>query len=181
MAPGQTKSERPSEVKAPADKALVDKAMVDKALANKPLMVIGPVSAGKSTLLAALGLGPKEVRKTEALVYNQSQSIDTPGEMMAIPRFYNALILNSSRAYAVLMVMNGQQPIWLPSKIAKALKAKVIGVVTKIDVSDQASIKKAELSLKNAGVEETFQVSPITGQGLSELRAWLEHSRSIIK
>ena len=109
----------------------------------RPLMVIGPVSAGKSTLLAALGLGPKEIRKTEALVYNKSLSIDTPGEMLAIPRFYNALILNSSRAYAVLMVMNGQNPIWLPSKIALALKAKVVGVVTKIDLADEGSIHRA--------------------------------------
>ncbi|MDR2301065.1 MAG: EutP/PduV family microcompartment system protein [Deltaproteobacteria bacterium] len=148
---------------------------------ERPLMIIGPVSSGKSTLLAALGLGPKAVKKTEALVYNQSQSIDTPGEMMAIPRFYNALILNSSRAYAVLMVMNGQQPIWLPSKIARALKAKVIGVVTKIDVCDEASIKKAELSLKNAGVEETFKVSPITGEGLTELKAWLDENKARLK
>ncbi|MDR0621954.1 MAG: EutP/PduV family microcompartment system protein [Deltaproteobacteria bacterium] len=138
----------------------------DLGTAEKPLMVIGPVSAGKSTLLAALGLGPKEIKKTEALVYNRSLSIDTPGEMLAIPRFYNALILNSSRAYAVLMVMNGQQPIWLPSKIALALKSRVIGVVTKIDLAGPETVHKAELSLKNAGIEETFRVSPVTGQGL---------------
>jgi ethanolamine utilization protein EutP len=142
-------------------------------------MVIGPVAAGKSTLLAALGMGPKEIKKTEALVYNQSQSIDTPGEMLAIPRFYNALILNSARAAAVLLVMNGQQPIWLPSKLALALKSKVAGVVTKIDLSDDSSIVKAEQSPKNTGITKIFKVSPVTGEGLLELKNWIEKERNL--
>jgi ethanolamine utilization protein EutP len=137
-------------------------------------MVIGPVSAGKSTLLAALGLGPKEVKKTESLIYNKTLSIDTPGEMLAIPRYYNALILNSVRASAVLIVMNGHQPIWLPAKITLAIKAKVAGVITKIDLANESSIQKAELSLKNSGVSEIFKVSPLTGQGLQELKKWIE-------
>ena len=145
--------------------------------AARPLMVIGPVSAGKSTLLAALDLGPKDVRKTEALVYNQSRSIDTPGEMLAIPMFYNALILNSARAAAVLMVMDGQRPIWLPSRIALALKAVAAGVVTKIDVAEEASILKAESALLNTGLSEVFKVSPVTGQGLEELSRWIEARR----
>jgi ethanolamine utilization protein EutP len=137
-------------------------------------MIIGPVSSGKSTLLAALGLGPTEIKKTEALTYNRSQSIDTPGEMMAIPRFYNALILNSARASAVLMVMNGFQPIWLPAKISLALKAKVAGVVTKIDLAEEQSIQKAELALINAGVSQIFKVSAVSGQGLSDLKSWID-------
>ena len=141
--------------------------------ATRPLMVIGPVASGKSTLLAALDMGPKEIKKTEALVYNKSQSIDTPGEMLSIPRFYNALILNSTRASAVLMVMNGQMPVWLPAKIALALKAKVAGVITKIEVSDESSLIRAEKSLINTGITQVFKVSAVTGQGLSELKSWI--------
>jgi ethanolamine utilization protein EutP len=140
-------------------------------------MVIGPVSAGKSTLLAALGLGPKEIRKTEALIYNQTLSIDTPGEMLSIPRFYNALILNSARASAVLLVMNGHRPIWLPSKIALTLQAKAAGVITKMDLADEASAQKAELALRNTGIDEIFKVSPVTGQGLPDLKRWIEDRR----
>ncbi|MDR1308310.1 MAG: EutP/PduV family microcompartment system protein [Deltaproteobacteria bacterium] len=139
----------------------------------RPLMVIGPVSSGKSTLLAALGLGPDVVRKTEALTYNQARSIDTPGEMLSLPRFYNALILNSARASAVLMVMDGQKPIWLPAKISLSLKAAVVGVVTKIDLASEASLDKAEKALENSGVPGVFRVSPVTGQGIPELRAWV--------
>jgi ethanolamine utilization protein EutP len=145
----------------------------------KPLMVIGPVSSGKSTLLAALGLGPKDIKKTEALTYNLTMSIDTPGEMLSIPRFYNALILNSTRASAVLMIMNGHQPIWLPSRMTKALKTKVVGVITKIDLASEDSIKKAELALKNSGVDKIFKVSPVTGHGLAELGDWIERLQTV--
>jgi ethanolamine utilization protein EutP len=136
-------------------------------------MIIGPVGSGKSTLLAALGLGPKEVKKTEALTYNQGLSIDTPGEMMALPRFYNALILNSARVSLVLMLMDGQKPLWLPAKICFAFKTSVVGVVTKIDLAEQAMIRRAELSLRNAGVEDIFRLSNLTGAGLDELKSHL--------
>jgi ethanolamine utilization protein EutP len=137
-------------------------------------MIIGPVASGKSTLLAALGKGPKEIRKTESLTYHQARSIDTPGEMMAIPRLYNALILNSTRASMVLMVMDGIRPLWLPARIAMALKAPVVGVITKMDQADEASADRAARSLTVAGVGRIFKVSVLTGQGMEELAAHLE-------
>jgi ethanolamine utilization protein EutP len=136
-------------------------------------MAVGPVASGKSTLLSALGLGPRQVRKTEALVYNGGASIDTPGEMLSIPRFYNALILNSARAGLVLMVMDGAFPIWLPSRLCLALKAPAVGVVSKIDLAEPQSLDKARRALKSAGVEALFEVSARTGQGLSELKSFL--------
>ena len=139
-----------------------------------PLMIIGPVASGKSSLLAALERGPKEIRKTESLTYHQARSIDTPGEMLAIPRLYNALILNSARASLVLMVMDGIRPLWLPARIALALKAPVVGVITKMDLADEGSADRAARSLAVAGVSKVFKVSVVTGQGLDELRTHLE-------
>ncbi|MDR1051460.1 MAG: EutP/PduV family microcompartment system protein [Deltaproteobacteria bacterium] len=138
-----------------------------------PLMVIGPVASGKSTLLAALGLGPGGIKKTEALTYNGGMSIDTPGEMLAIPRFYNALILNSGRASVVLLLMDGRKPMWLPAKICLALRARVAGVVTKTDVAEPGGLGRAETALTAAGVDKIFKISSVTGQGLEELREWL--------
>ncbi|MDR1657612.1 MAG: EutP/PduV family microcompartment system protein [Deltaproteobacteria bacterium] len=138
-----------------------------------PLMIIGPVSSGKSSLLAALSMGPSEVRKTESMTYNEAKSIDTPGEMLAIPRLYNALILNSARASVVLMVMPGDRPILLPAKISLALKAPVLGVITKMDLADAATAGKAARSLSLAGVKKIFSISLVTGQGLTELRDYL--------
>jgi ethanolamine utilization protein EutP len=137
-------------------------------------MIIGPVAAGKSSLLAALKMGPETVRKTESLTYNEARSIDTPGEMMGIPRLYNALILNSCRASLVLMAMDGARPVSLPPRIALALKAPVIGVVTKLDLASPEAVERAERALSAAGVTRIFKVSAATGQGLGELRECLE-------
>jgi ethanolamine utilization protein EutP len=123
--------------------------------------------------LAALKLGPEGIKKTESLIYNQNQSIDTPGEMLLLPKFFNALILNSTRAAVVLMVMDGRRPTWLPARLCLTLKAPVVGVVTKIDSADDASINKAEKALGVAGVKQVFKISAITGSGLDELKDWL--------
>lgn len=140
----------------------------------KPLMIIGPVGAGKSTLLAALGLGDREqgsgpARKTEAITY-MSQAIDTPGEMITIPHFFNALLLNSSRAGLVLFLMDGNKPSQLPARLALAMKAPVVGVISKIDLADEEKLAKARNSLTGAGVKKIYDVSSVSGEGLEELK-----------
>lgn len=139
---------------------------------QKPIMVIGPVGSGKSTLLKALDLADGEVKKTEALTY-LSQAIDTPGEMVSIPRFFNALILNSIRARLVLFLMDGNRPTNLPARLALALKAPVAGVVTKIDMATEDNLNKARQSLLVAGAKEIFQISSYTGEGLDKLTNWI--------
>ena len=139
-------------------------------------MVIGPVGSGKSTLLKALELADGEVKKTEALTY-MSQAIDTPGEMVTIPRFFNALILNSIRARLVLFLMDGSRPSHLPARLALALKAPVAGVIAKIDLATPESIYKARQALTGAGTRKIFEISSVTGEGLDELTNWIaDHS-----
>lgn len=137
---------------------------------RKPLMIIGPVGAGKSTLLKAVELLAGEVKKTEALTY-LDQAIDTPGEMITIPHFFNALILNSVRARLVLFVMDGHRPSQLPARLALAFKAPVLGVVTKIDLAGPQTVGKARRALETAGVKEVIEVSSVSGEGLERLRA----------
>ncbi len=132
-------------------------------------MVIGPVGAGKSTLLNALELGGGEVKKTEALTY-LDRAIDTPGEMISIPRFYNALILNSVRSRLVLFLMDGSRPIRLPARLALSLKAPALGVVTKIDLAGPEGRKKAAQALEVAGLKKIFEVSSVTGEGIEALK-----------
>ncbi|MGL4208807.1 MAG: EutP/PduV family microcompartment system protein [Candidatus Adiutrix sp.] len=139
--------------------------MIDK---QKPLMVIGPVSSGKSTLLNKLNLAEGAITKTEAVTY-LNQAIDTPGEMTSIPRFYNALIVNSVRARIVLFLMSAARPILLPARLAQALRAPVVGVISKIDEGTPEGIEKARLSLITAGASEIFYVSSVTGEGIDDL------------
>lgn len=146
---------------------------MDQSSANKkPIMVIGPVGVGKSTLLSALELYQGEVKKTEAMTY-LGQAIDTPGEMITIPRFFNALILNSIRAGLVLFMMDGHRPIQLPARLALALKAPVVGVVTKIDLASQENVVRARRVLERAGVKKIFEVSSVCGDGLDTLNEWI--------
>ena len=137
--------------------------------AVKPVMVIGPVGAGKSTLLRALSMRDDEIKKTEALEYSP-QAIDTPGEMITIPHFFNALILNSIRARIVLFLMDASRPSHLPARLGLALKAPAVGVISKIDLAAPANIEKAHQMLKNAGVKEIVEVSSATGEGLDKLK-----------
>jgi ethanolamine utilization protein EutP len=140
---------------------------------QKPLMVIGPTGSGKSTLLKCLTLIEGNVKKTESIVY-APLAIDTPGEMIHIPYLYNALILNSSRASLVLFLVSAKQRFRLPSKIALALKAPAIGIVSQIDGAEQAGIENAETALTVAGLQRIFKVSSITGEGIPELREYLD-------
>jgi ethanolamine utilization protein EutP len=140
---------------------------------QKPIMVIGPVGAGKSTLLGALKYIDGEVRKTQTIKYTPL-AIDTPGEMMQIPYLYNSFILNSSRARAVFFLVSAKQYSRMPPKIALALKAPAYGIVSKIDGADESQIRRAETLLHTVGVKTLFRISSVTGEGLDELKKFLD-------
>ena len=139
---------------------------------QKPIMVIGPVGSGKSTLLNALKFIEGEVRKTQSIKYTPL-AIDTPGEMMQIPYLYNSFILNSSRARAVFFLVSAKQFNRMPPKIALALKAPAYGIVSQIDNSDEDQIRRAETVLQTVGLKKIFHVSSVTGEGLEELKIFL--------
>jgi ethanolamine utilization protein EutP len=141
---------------------------------QKPLMVIGPTGSGKSTLLKCLTLIEGNVKKTESIVY-APLAMDTPGEMIHIPYLFNALILNSARASLVLFLVSAKQRYRLPSRLALALKAPAIGIVSQIDGAEQAGIESAEMVLAVAGLKKIFKVSSMTGEGIPELRNYLDH------
>jgi ethanolamine utilization protein EutP len=140
---------------------------------QKPIMVIGPVGSGKSTLLNALKLIDGVVRKTQSIKYTPL-AIDTPGEMMQIPYLYNSFILNSSRARAVFFLVSARQYNRMPPKIALALKAPAYGIVSQIDITGADQIRRAETVLQTVGVKRIFHVSSVTGEGLDELKAFLD-------
>jgi ethanolamine utilization protein EutP len=140
---------------------------------QKPIMVIGPVGSGKSTLLKALEYIQGEVRKTQSIRYTP-QAIDTPGEMMQIPYLYNSFILNSNRARAVFFLVSARQYNRMPPKIALALKAPAFGIVSKIDGAGTDEIRRAETVLQTVGLKKIFRISSITGEGLEELKKFMD-------
>jgi ethanolamine utilization protein EutP len=139
---------------------------------QKPIMVIGPVGSGKSTLLNALKYIEGEVRKTQSIKYTPL-AIDTPGEMMQIPYLYNSFILNSSRARAVFFLVSAKKYTRMPPKIALALKAPSYGIVSQIDNTGEEDIRRSESVLQSVGLKKIFRVSSITGEGLEDLRNFI--------
>ena len=147
--------------------------MIEKTSEQRPVMVIGPARAGKSTLLNALKFIEGEVRKTQSIRYTPL-AIDTPGEMMQIPYLYNTFILNSSRARAVFFLVNAKSYNRMPPKIALALKAPAYGIVSQIDGADADQIRRAEKVLFATGLKKIFRVSSVTGEGLQELKDFMD-------
>jgi ethanolamine utilization protein EutP (predicted NTPase) len=139
---------------------------------NKPIMLVGPSGSGKSTLIKVLNREEGAVKKTESITY-LPYAIDTPGELIHIPFLYNAVILNSARASLVLFLVSAKRYPRLPSKIALALKVPAIGIVSQIDGADETGIRRAASALGIAGLKTIFNVSSITGEGITVLREYI--------
>lgn len=134
----------------------------------KRIMAVGPTGAGKSSLLHALGLSEAPATKTEH-VRITPRSIDTPGEMLDIPSLYHALITSSVKADLVLFLADPTRKCSFPIRIARALRAPVVGVVTKADLAGPEDMARARQALKRAGVGQIVETSIVDGSGFKEL------------
>ena len=133
------------------------------------VMLVGPVGAGKTSLIHALQKDPQKAQKTQSILFSDG-AIDTPGEYAQIPRFYSALMTTAMQASVVVIVQDATDlKVNLPPGFATMFARPVIGVVTKIDVSgiDRMKVKSRLLEI---GVKEPiFFISSHTGEGLDDL------------
>jgi ethanolamine utilization protein EutP len=72
--------------------------------------------------------------------------------------------------------MDASRPTQLPSRLALALRAPLLGVISKIDLATEDNLRKARASLAGAGVKEIVEISSVTGQGLDDLNVWITGS-----
>lgn len=135
----------------------------------KKVMAVGPVGAGKTSLICALQKDQRKTEKTQSICFYDG-AIDTPGEYSQIPRFYSALLVTAVEAAAVLMVQDATDcKMSLPPGFAGMFSRPVVGVVTKMD-RPGADAKRAAACLRQAGVNDPyFFVSAYTGEGLDAL------------
>jgi ethanolamine utilization protein EutP len=133
------------------------------------IMLIGPVGAGKTSLLNALQHNAGKAEKTQSIRFCAG-GIDTPGEYAQIPRFYSALMVTAAQAELILLVQAANDyRVLLPPGFVSMFSRPVIGVITKVDLPE-TNQDKARLRLQEAGVrEKVFPVSAFTGAGLAEL------------
>ncbi|MEE0775905.1 MAG: EutP/PduV family microcompartment system protein [Bacillota bacterium] len=142
---------------------------------RKRIMVAGAVGAGKSTLLHTLFVdGP--VTKTQSLEYAHN-AIDTPGEFTAHPFLKSALFATALEADLVVFIQDATTNyMQFPPGFATGFPKPSIGVVTKID-AENADVERAKSILRDVAVTEREHiqcVSSVTGEGLQELKAFID-------
>lgn len=137
------------------------------------IMLIGPVGAGKTSLINVLQHNCRKAEKTQSICFSNGM-IDTPGEYAQMPRFYSSLAVTAAQAKLIMMVqaaVDFRQV--LPPGFAGMFNKPVVGVVTKIDL-DGADKHMAAERLQQAGVRERFfYVSAHSGEGIAEIMDFL--------
>lgn len=132
------------------------------------IMFIGPVSAGKTTLIQRLC--EKEIRedKTQAVEY-VNEYIDTPGEYMQVRAFWCSLTITSHDADLICLVQDAtSEDCWFSGGIGTKFSKPVAGIVTKID-SPKRDERQARSYLEYAGCHRVFCVSALTNEGMGAL------------
>lgn len=141
---------------------------------KKKIMMLGPIGHGKTTLIQSLINEDITYNKTQDIIY-LGDFIDTPGEFVQHRRFNIALQVTSQDAAIIVFVLNAtiNSQIYAPG-YAQSFNKPVIGVVSHIDVARNDDIKNAKAQLHLAGVQHIFEISPISGKGLAELRSYFK-------
>lgn len=138
----------------------------------KRVMLIGRTDSGKTTLADVLQKGYSEARKTQS-IETVGTIVDTPGEFAENRRLYRALLITSYDTDVVAMVMDaGENHTLFPPNFALAFNREVIGIVTKKDLTSDTTY--AESSLQKAGAKRIFIVSALSGEGMQDLKHYLE-------
>lgn len=138
----------------------------------KKIFLMGRSEAGKTSLTQAL--------KGEKLHYVKTQytntdddTIDSPGEYAESKHFSVGLACFSFEADVVAMVQSADEPFSLFGYGSNAFILRpLIGIITKID-SPYANVPMVRQWMLNAGCERIFLVNNVTGEGIDELRAYL--------
>ena len=142
----------------------------------KKLILMGRVAAGKTTLMQRLKGEQISYCKTQYVYYTDT-IIDTPGEYVERRSLFHALVVTSVEADQVLFVQDASQDrfMFAPGQSA-AFPIPVAGVVSKADVATPKQVQQAKELLELAGASPIFVVSAYTGEGIEELKQFLEEN-----
>lgn len=149
-----------------------DNIMTDK-LTN--FILIGGVGVGKTSLFNMLLGIEDEALKTQALVYHNEKTVDTPGEYFDSPRLYSAIIQTMSDIDTIIYVHPSNSiERKLPHGLFQIYNSKrLVGVISKIDLPD-ADTNAVEEIMRDYGIEgEIFKVSIYSESSIDKLREFL--------
>lgn len=138
-------------------------------------VMIGGVGVGKTSLFNALLGINGEAEKTQALVYHNERTIDTPGEYFDNPRLYSAMIHTMTDINTVLYVHPANSvERKLPYGLFRIYEPKnIVGVISKTDLPDSDLDAVVDL-MRDYGIEnKIFKVSIFKKDTVKELRKYL--------
>ena len=139
----------------------------------KKLILMGRSESGKTTLKQALSREKIQYYKTQYIHYDDIL-IDTPGEYAQTRHLGYALALYAYEADVVGLVLSANEPYSIFSPcITNLVNREVVGIVSGIDKPD-ANVERVSRWLRLAGCKKIFPVRAVTGEGLSDIIAYLE-------
>lgn len=140
--------------------------------------LVGGVGVGKTTLFNALFGNPEEARKTQALNYDVSGSLDTPGEFASHPHLYRALITSTDDVDTLVYVHPADSlEFRLPPGLLDIHPGRRrLGVISKCDLPG-ADVPAVEKLLRCHGIDgEIVHTRRGDSAGVERLRTLLQHS-----
>jgi ethanolamine utilization protein EutP len=133
------------------------------------IMVMGPVSCGKTTLCQYLADLPRIYVKTQTvgLIGN---AIDTPGEYLENRGLRSRLVVSAADAGLVLFLQDStNMNVYFSPGQAAMFGIAAAGVITKTDSASPEEIRRAEEILSLSGASPIFAVSSFSGEGMDAL------------
>jgi hypothetical protein len=136
------------------------------------MFLMGRSEAGKTSLTQALKGEELHYVKTQYTNTNED-TIDSPGEYAESKHFSVGLACFSFESDVVAMVQAADEPFNLFGASSHCfIQRPLIGIITKVD-SPYANIPMVRQWMDNSGCERIFEVNNVTGEGISELLAYL--------
>ena len=133
------------------------------------IMLLGERGAGRRSLARALGHAPAFMPQPMAVEF-AGRFVIPPPEFLENRRFYRALITVSMDCGTLLFVQDAtRRTSAFPPGFARIFNRHVAGIITKTDMPE-ASIERATRFLNNAGLQNIYAISALSGEGLDTLR-----------
>ena len=140
----------------------------------KKTLLVGRHGVGKTTLKQALRGEPIHYVKTQYMDYGD-WLIDSPGEYAEVHGLGAALSIYSYEADIVALLIAADDDYSLfPPNITCMVNREVIGIVTKID---HAPPERAANWLRLSGCERIFPINSHSGEGVEELKTYLQKQK----
>ncbi len=145
----------------------------------KRLFLMGRSEAGKTSLIQALRGEELHYHKTQ-YTYAHGDTIDTPGEYSESKQVGVGLACFSFESDVVAILIAANEPFTVFAPNCNAfLNRPLIGIITKINAPN-ANVPMVRQWLESCCCERIFLVDNATGEGIPELRAYLEEDIPVI-